>query len=86
MRSDPERTAGENRHDAGDLRRRALRALLIMGIASSPLIWVKLRLVTGIPRMAYATEVASGEVVAPALASGETPVESPAEAVVAQAD
>lgn len=39
------------------MRRRALRALIIMAIASSPLIWVKLRLVTGIPRMAYAAEV-----------------------------
>lgn len=46
--------------DARAIRRRALRALLIMALASSPLIWVKLRLVTGIPRIAYA-EVASPE-------------------------
>ena len=46
------------RSESGEMRRRALRALVIMAIASSPLIWVKLRLVTGIPRMAYAAEVA----------------------------
>jgi hypothetical protein len=48
---------GDFPRDSGEMRRRALRALIIMAIASSPLIWVKLRLVTGIPRMAYAAEV-----------------------------
>jgi hypothetical protein len=50
---------GDSRGASGEVRRRALRALMIMALASSPLIWVKLRLVTGIPRMAYASEVAS---------------------------
>lgn len=65
MRSVSCQSCGErqraSRVDAGEVRRRALRALLIMGLASSPLIWVKLRLVTGIPRMAYASEVAPVE-------------------------
>ena len=30
-----------------------------MALASSPLIWVKLRLVTGIPKMAYAENAAA---------------------------
>ncbi|MFG0285563.1 MAG: hypothetical protein ACF8R7_14190 [Phycisphaerales bacterium JB039] len=44
---------------AREIRRRALRSLIIMALASSPLIWVKLRLVTGIPKMAYAIETSS---------------------------
>jgi hypothetical protein len=41
------------------IRQRALRALVIMALASSPLIWVKLRLVTGIPKVAYAASAAA---------------------------
>lgn len=49
-----------------------------MAIASSPLIWVKLRLVTGIPRMAYAAEVAP---------AGPGAVDqAPVEAVIARVD
>ena len=45
-----------------EIRRRALRSLIIMALASSPLIWVKLRLVTGIPKMAYADSAAPAPV------------------------
>lgn len=56
MRSsgDPVSRSSLGVEEARAIRRRALRALVIMALASSPLIWVKLRLVTGIPRIAYA--------------------------------
>lgn len=63
MRSpgDPVSPSSLGVEEARAIRRRALRALLIMALASSPLIWVKLRLVTGIPRIAYAAGEGSRE-------------------------
>lgn len=73
MQASADRNRGDSSRQQREIRRRALRALIIMAIASSPLIWVKLRLVTGIPRMAYAAEVEPA------------PIEA-AEPVLAQAD